>query len=178
MAARRRERRSGGYGEFNFQTDYSLNAAEAEQILKDEGVELKEDGSNSEQGAQRSPRRRFVHWAERRTTGNAAEPGATRHCWPASTAHQCLWTRRPQLDPAAEARILPTFFGSQNDEMFIAIGIAEEPGRPVVATPCLVVHKDPGANHANRARSLAGVATSSRRCRWTSSGAGSWPRQQ
>ena len=62
-----------------------------------------------------------------------------------------LNTPAPQLDPNAEARIIPTFFGSQNDEMFIAIGINEGTRTADGGyTRAWNGHKDAGDDHLNR----------------------------
>ena len=143
-----------GYGEFNFQTDYSApTLQEAEQILKDEGVELKEDGSNSEQVGT------TLAETSLRSLGGATDPQATLlnpEGYKALIASfngtpMPLDTPTPQLDPNAEARIIPTFFGSQNDEMFIAIGINEGTRTPDGGyTRAWNGHKDAGDGHLNR----------------------------
>ena len=143
-----------GYGEFNFQTDYSAPTMnEAEQILKDEGVELKEDGSNSEQVGT------TLTEVSLRSLGGAKDAEAkllNPEGYKALLASfkgtpMPLDTAAPQLDPNAEARIIPTFFGSQNDEMFIAIGINEGTRTADGGyTRAWNGHKDPGDGHLNR----------------------------
>ena len=52
-----------GYGEFNFENGlFSPTIEEAEQILRDAGVELKPDGTNAEQVGLTLSEKRFAHW--------------------------------------------------------------------------------------------------------------------
>ena len=125
----------------------------AEKVLNEAGLEVKEDGSNSEQVG--------VVLSENalRTLGGATDPKAkllNPEGYKALMAGLSgrptpLGSLLPQLDPDAEARVIPTFFGNQNDEMFVAIGINEGTRTPSGGyTRAWNGHSDPGDGHFNR----------------------------
>ena len=143
------------YGEFNFQSDYSAPTLnEAEKILKEAGVEQKEDGTNAEEvgtvltetslrslGGSLDPEAKLLNPEGYQALAGALVNGRT----------VGLDTPLPQLDPQTPARIIPAFFGGQNDEMFVAIGIAEGTRTPDGGyTRAWNGHTDPGDGHMNR----------------------------
>ena len=66
----------------------------------------------------------------------------------ANNTYMPLDTPVPQMDPEAKARNIPTSFASQNDEMFIAIGVAEGTRTPSGGyTKAWSGHTDPGDGH-------------------------------
>ena len=139
-------------GNIGYELD-QITKDSAKKILNEAGVEPKEDGSNAEQVGT------ALTEASLRSLGGATDPQAkllNPEGYQALHASMKgipmpLGTLAPQLDPESEARIIPTFFGSQNDEMFVAIGIAEGTRTADGGyTRHWNGHKDPGDGHFNR----------------------------
>ena len=172
-----------GYGEFNFETDYSSpTIEEAEKILRESGVELKEDGTNAEQvGSDPDGNVASSTGAVKDTEAKGPVPRGLQGAGPELRQHLHATGYASAADGSrgAESRIIPTSFGGQNDEMFIAIGIAEGTRTPSGGyTKAWSGHTDPVIAASIAARSPADVALGSARLRLTGNGEGSWPRPQ
>ena len=179
-ASKKRNDESSWYKGYVDPSDYSaLTFDEAEQILKDAGVEPKEDGSNSEQVGT------TLTEVSLRSLGGAVDPQATLlnpegykallaslNGTPMPLDTQLSWIQRLRRGLFRRSLAARTMRCSSR------LASTRAPGQQTAATPVpgMAIRIQVMATSIG-ARSPVDVATACHRLRWTSSGAGSWPRR-